>query len=224
MLRWLWEYHGAPKLDGIIRHYQPVSPRNVTVDTEDYQRLLAACPKQARLWLLLCSDLAMRSGTAARVGPENYHPQTRSLAFTTKYGARVTLPVTEEIRVLIEECDMTDPRPFIRQLWHRRPGTRPGRHLKDKLTPRSEASAIGKIVRSVKKQIGMSKHWVMHDLRRTTACALYDHTHDIRDVQALLGHKGLPSTIWYLDHRLRQVKRSNLEIIKRPAWRKEQTA
>jgi site-specific recombinase XerC len=49
-------------------------------------------------------------------------------------------------------------------------------------------------------------------------------TRDIRDVQALLGHRSLQSTIWYLDHDLRPINRDNLEALKHPAWRKEHTA
>lgn len=50
------------------------------------------------------------------------------------------------------------------------------------------------------------------------------YTNDIREVQAILGHKNLQSTFWYLDHDMRPIKRSTLELIKSPAWRKEQSA
>lgn len=65
---------------------------------------------------------------------------------------------------------------------------------------------------------------VPHDFRRTAAVAIYRCTGDIRDAQALLGHKALGSTLHYLDHDLRPIKRSTLELIKSPAWRKEQSA
>ena len=49
---------------------------------------------------------------------------------------------------------------------------------------------------------------------------------DVRDVQALLGHRSLQSTIWYLDHDLRPVSLDALETIKRPfiVHRKEHIA
>jgi site-specific recombinase XerC len=53
---------------------------------------------------------------------------------------------------------------------------------------------------------------------------MLEQTHDIRDVQALLGHSDLGSTFWYLDHDARPVSRSILEMLKRPAWRKEKSA
>jgi site-specific recombinase XerD len=71
---------------------------------------------------------------------------------------------------------------------------------------------------------GIGRRITPHDLRRTTAVAMLESTADIRDVQALLGHRTLNSTIWYLDHDLRPVKRSVLELIKRPVWRKELSA
>jgi site-specific recombinase XerC len=48
-------------------------------------------------------------------------------------------------------------------------------------------------------------------------------TKDVRDVQALLGHRSLQSTIWYLDHDLRPVALANLEAIKRPFLVRKET-
>jgi site-specific recombinase XerC len=219
-LRWLWENHGAPKLDAHIRRYPPITPRNVTVERAEFERLLSALPDHARLWLLFCSDLAIRAGTAARLGPAEYRPENGTLEFTTKYGAKATLPVTQDVRDLIEKCDMDDPRPFTRQLWIPPNGRKLAATLKQTQTPQ----CLGKLVRDTKAKLGITKHWTPHDLRRTTAVALYDLTRDLRDVQALLAHKNLPSTIWYLDHRLRKVSLETLELIKHPTWKQERTA
>jgi len=45
---------------------------------------------------------------------------------------------------------------------------------------------------------------------------MLEATGDLRDVQAFLGHLSLHSTVIYLDHDLRPVKRHTLELIKRP--------
>ncbi len=173
-----------------------------------------------RLWILLCSDLAIRSGTAERIGPENYDAAQGILRFTTKRKAHLTLPVTEEIRGLIEACDMHEPQSFVRQLWTR--NLSKGGHP---INPRSTgADRLRVLFRTLCLENGITRRIVPHDLRRTTAVGMLEQTGDVRDVQALLGHRSLQSTIWYLDHDLRPVKRSNLEIIKRPAWRKEKTA
>ena len=72
--------------------------------------------------------------------------------------------------------------------------------------------------------LGITRRVTPHDLRRTTAVAMYKHSGDLRAVQALLGHANLNSTLHYLDHDLRPIERSTLEILKRPAWRKDKTA
>jgi len=43
---------------------------------------------------------------------------------------------------------------------------------------------------------------------------MYDLTGDLREVQALLGHSQLSSTLWYLDHHVTQVEVTNLELVK----------
>ena len=53
-----------------------------------------------------------------------------------------------------------------------------------------------------------------HDFRRTAAVKLLEHTRDVRDVQALLGHKRLANTVHYLDHVLSPVSLAALESIK----------
>ncbi len=174
-----------------------------------------------RLFILLCSDLAIRAGTAAILGPRHYDPASGELRFTTKKAERLTLPVTEEIAATLRQCNMSTDTPFIRQLWRaeRTHGKKPYEQAN------SRASTLTAKFRRLKNDAGITRKLTPHDLRRTTAVALYKHTADARDVQALLGHRSLQSTIWYLDHDLRPVNRANLEIIKRPFLvRKEQTA
>lgn len=220
ILRWLWEAHGAPKLDEHIRHYTGVRPRNVTATREEIDRLLSAAKPGLKLWILLCSDLAIRSGTTSKIGRKHYSREAGTLRFTTKHNARLTLPVTDEIRELIEMCDMEDNRPFVRQLWTKsRPkGARPIGPDFDK------GLQMRRRFKELCKEVGITRRITAHDLRRTTAVAMLEHTGDAREVQALLGHRNLPSTLWYLDHDLRPVKRSVLEILKKTPERKEKSA
>ena len=220
ILRWLWENHGAPKLDSHVRRYASPRPRNVTVTEQEREALFAAAPPHMRLWLLLCSDLAIRSGTAIALGPRHFNTHTGTLTFTTKYDERLTLPATAEIRALIATCDTSDPLSFVRQLWQRQ-------HHADHMTGRCTtltADALRHSYTRMRKRLGITRKLVPHDFRRTTAVAMLRHSGDIRDVQAVLGHRSLQSTIWYLDHDLRPVKRASLELIKTTNWRKEQIA
>lgn len=191
----------------------------MTATDSERDHLLAVAPTHLRLFLLLCSDLAIRSGTAVAIGPDNYDATHALLRFTTKLGERLTLPVTAEIKALIERCDLSRNMSFVRQMHEGQPNAcliskRPDRYK----------HTIGSAFRALARSIGITRKLTPHDFRRTTAVHLYQQTGDARDVQALLGHRSLASTVWYLDHDLRPVKRSLLELIKRPEWRKEQSA
>jgi integrase len=216
-LRWLWEHYGAPKLDGQIRRYAAPRPRNVTVTDEERATILAAARPHLRLWLLFCSDLAIRSGTAVRLAPEHYDPHRRKLTFTTKYGEKLTLPTTTEVEAMLDDCDMRNPTPFVRQLWA---GTR------GDPSPRTQQIRLLHSFRLLRLRLGIERRITPHDLRRTTAVAVYQHTRNVRKVQALLGHRNMNSTIWYLDHDLEPVEVELLETVKKPfiVHRSEKTA
>ncbi len=220
ILRWLWENHGAPKLDQHVRRYPAVRPRNVLVTDQERERLLTLAKPHIKLWLLFCSDLAMRSGTAAQIGPANYDSKLRTITFATKYQEHLTLPVTHEIAEILATCDHFSRTSYVRQLWQKHHGRR-GRAPYNK---HNDESALSFAFRRLCESAGITRYIRPHDLRRTTAVAMLQHSGDVRDVQALLGHRSLQSTIWYLDHDLRPIKRSTLELIKRPEWRKEQVS
>jgi integrase len=228
LLLWLWANYGAPKLDDQVRHYPGVRPRNVTVTDGEKVCLLNAASAHMRLYILLCSDLAIRSGTAARLMPSNYDADKGVLRFVTKKAETVALPVTEEIRELLGRCDMAKSEPFIRQLW--RAESRDGKGYRHgyghplEETVKHGGLTLADKFRRLKDKVGITRRITPHDLRRTTAVALFEQTGDVRDVQSLLGHRSLQSTIWYLDHNATPVKRSTLELIKRPEWARKEVA
>ena len=223
ILRYLWENHGAPKLDDQIRRYPGLRPRNITATEDDRAAIIGAAPTHMRLFILLCSDLAIRSGTAARLAPEHYDANRKTLTFTTKYGEKLSLPTTKDIETLLDDCDMRNPEPFVKQLWHQQPGNG---HPHRSALARSQHLTLLAAFSRLKAKLGITRPLTPHDLRRTTAVAMYRHTHNLRKVQALLGHRSLQATIWYLDHDLEPVEIETLETIKRPfiVTRKERTA
>jgi integrase len=220
ILRWLWECHGSPKLDDHVRRFAPPRPRNVCVTDEEKFRILNAAPEHVRLWLLLCSDLAIRSGTAIELGPEHYDSKAQTLTFRTKCDERLTLPVTTEIAEMLKGCDPDSSQSFVRQLWHRYHNAH---HQTSRITTGGK-NCLQRIFRNLLLKLHIYRNLRPHDFRRTTAVAMLHATGDIREVQAILGHKNLQSTFWYLDHELRPVQRKMLELIKTPNWRKEQSA
>ncbi len=182
--------------------------------------ILKAAQPFMRLWILFCSDLAIRSGTAARLAPPQYDQTARVLRFVTKRHACLTLPVTEEVQALIETCDLNSPVSFVRQLWIREP-----RHFGYQPGPMGKtADRLRVRFRELCESVGITRRLIPHDLRRTSAVAIYKATGDIRDAQSLLGHKHLQSTLWYLDHDMNPVHREMLEQIKRPFLVRKETA
>jgi integrase/recombinase XerC len=211
LLRWLWEHHGAPKLDAQIRKYSMPRPRNVTVRDDERAALLDAAPAHLRLWLLLCSDLAIRSSTAADLAPSHYNRQRGTLSFTTKCDEHMTLPITAAVEALINRCDPDNPESFVRQLWR----ANRTKHTRGAPLNTMDTNQLRRQLRHLRNALGM-RRVTLHDHRRTTAVAMLEHTRDVREVQALLGHKNLQSTFWYLDHDMRPIHRHTLELIKKP--------
>jgi integrase len=213
VLRFLWEYHGTPKLDHQVSTYPGLRPRNVTASYDEINAVLAAAPAHLLLMIYLCCDLAIRSGTAATLGAEHYDQRRGELRFQTKMGARLCLPITEEIEALIAQCNLHDRTPFVRQLWiqHRK---RVGGQGRVPALKARNAESLRHAFAELRQLVGIERRFTFHDLRRTTAVGMLRVTHDVRDVQALLGHKSLQATIWYLDHDLRPVSRNTLELIK----------
>lgn len=172
--------------------------------------MLSKSPPALKCWLLLCSDLAIRSGTAAILTPENYDPQERTLTFQTKYANRQILPVTGELAAILDTCK-DGALPFVAQLAR-------GQHWRGGAT----LEAIGRMTRSglydafrkVKRENGITRQLTPHDLRRTTARLIYKQTGDMRLAQALLGHSHLGSTVWYLQDATQEVSISSLELAK----------
>ena len=170
-----------------------------------------------RALLVLCSDLAIRSGTAVRIGPDNYNSERQTLSFTTKKDAHVTLAITQAVRDLIDGCDLSDPRPFVTQ--KRCEETHRARYMK---RPWMDVTILHKELQALRKRVGITKRIIFHDLRRSAAVATLRYTNNLRTVQSLLGHRSLQSTIWYLDHDLYPVDTETLEAIKQPhlVWKK----
>lgn len=177
--------------------------------------LISAAGPQLACWLLLCSDLALRSGTATRMSPANYDRATGYLTFRTKYDNTQRLPVTAELRKLLDQC-LEPSIPFVGQLarhnGHPRSKTGLMPATMKPVTDNTLHIAWGKL----KERVGVRLELRPHDLRRTTVRAVYDDTLDLRVAQAVLGHQHLSSTLWYLQANNVQVDLSTLELAKLP--------
>jgi integrase len=197
LFRRLWEDYKAPKLHHhIVTVYKP-KPRNVTAADWERDAIMAAAPMHLRCWLVMCSDLAIRSGTAAKLGPEHYDSGTKELVFRTKYDNAQRLPTTAALRELIGWC--TGDGPFVQQL------------------AGGKKAAYKNLIddyAKLKKKLGITRKLTPHDLRRTTARKVYKLTGDLREAQHLLGHADLATTAWYLQDSTVEVSGSTLELVK----------
>jgi len=202
VLRYLHENHNAPRLAAKTPKVATPAPRNVTATAEERALVLNAAPRHMRVWLLLCSDLALRSGTAARIAPENYNPETRELSFRTKFSEAQTLPVTEELAELFAEHKEPTAVPYVVGLHTGRAGYK------------GSANGLRVAFAQLRRKLGITRQLTPHDFRRTTAVLAYNLSKDLRVVQAVLGHKHLQTTLHYLDHRMTPVDRGVLEAIK----------
>jgi integrase len=209
-LRYLHHYHKAKLWTDLITYPKGVRPRNITI-TEAEKASLWTLARETNpglyMWMMLCSDLAIRSGTAHKLGFAHYDPTRQELRFLTKFRAALTIPVTREIAEYIERCNPRDERPFVAQLWQSH--TKGQRHVLARTR-----TAIGRAFVRLMKDAGITRNLRLHDFRRTTAVKVYRKTRDLRVVQSLLGHANLASTVHYLDHDLVAVPRLILEDVK----------
>ncbi|MEZ2348498.1 tyrosine-type recombinase/integrase [Terriglobus sp. RCC_193] len=212
MFTYLQEDYGCPPLARRVVRTKVPKPRNITITDAERAKLLEAAPPNLRCLILMCSDLAIRSGTATRLSPHHYDSEQGTLSFRTKYDNTQTVPVTSELKALLDMAAIPDA-PFVAQLprgTHRVTGWRiPNR-------PTLTAENLRERFQRLCKDCGITRRIRLHDLRRTTARKVWGMTKDLRLVQGLLGHDDLSSTLWYLQAERMVVPLSTLELARLP--------
>lgn len=151
--------------------------------------ILAAClDDRDRLIVHLMVDLGLRRGEVAAARWELYDPISEIITVRGKGGKERELPVTDEVSALMRRQHRRAHGPVISSL--SKPGT--------PLTP----ERVGRIVLDIMRRAGVKQAPYDgvsgHALRHTAASDVLDHCHDVRIVQAMLGHAHLSSTSIYL--------------------------
>jgi integrase len=194
-LKWCEDTKDAPR--GVHRYVPKVHQpghRTLIATDEERSRVIAAAEPPLRFFLQVCADLGVRHRAAACLSLNNYDREQRAFRFTGKFNSHQTLPVTDAIRATIERLPADSPRdvPICNLLWPKfHPGTPPGPN------PRM----FHRWTR-LKKELGIRPDLRIHDLRRTVAEDVWDATHDLRKVQAQLGHRHISTTAVYLANRI----------------------
>lgn len=151
--------------------------------------MVARVPPAVRLVMVLCRDCALRAVTACTLTPAQIDPVTWQIRRRSKNGRSISVPTTlrvrEILRFAVQQCE-------------------PDQFLTQALGCRSDTGAdvythVRRSILNAKRALNIRGNWTLHDLRRTAARQLYDRTHDLRLVQALLGHAHLAYTLWYLN-------------------------
>ena len=145
--------------------------------------MVSAARPHLELFLRLCSEMALRFMEAYRVTPGMWDRERHTLKITTKGDKVRTIPTPETIeRLLAIAAEKQPTEPAI--------GTLAGMTLKP--------DSLRKQFRKLVKACGVNPNLNPHDLRRTTATALYGLSKDLRAVQHVLGHSDLTSTLHYI--------------------------
>lgn len=173
---------GAADLRSYVAKTGVPQPRNMTLTPEQVAGMLSH-PDPCVRWLSLCGlHCGLRYGTATKVTMGDCNGGL--IRRLTKAGRQTEVPVSAPMAALLSSivttaatCDW----PVIdllngRRLW---------------------ANGYRWRWRQAAKSLGMEGIHP-HDMRRTLARAYYAETGDLRQVQRLLGHSHLWSTIWYM--------------------------
>jgi site-specific recombinase XerC len=177
-------------------------PRKIIAKPDETAKLFARAKPWQRVWLLFCSQLALRNAEGRSIHPKHFNPETQTITFTKKGKGTHELPVTPDILAVINAAP--EP-PEGQEDW-----TYVERWRGKRLTK----AAVEHHWRKLKKECGVREDLRVHDLRRTTAVALYDLTKDLRAVSHLLGHASLSATCGYLAHQDPQTLRPLLAQMK----------
>jgi len=180
---------GAPE-DAIrgFPHLKPVRPRETTTPDIEFEAVYRAAGPMLQLCLLLAREAGLRHATILTVSAANCNFESGTINGRSKAYSSYTVPMTNRLRQkLLWACaGASDPTETLLCQYNRQ---RKAPHYNSLTCALSRAKKLAPI------PIGT---WGFHDLRRTAARKLYDATHDIRKVQAFLGHAAPQQTWWYM--------------------------
>ncbi len=179
LLRYL-EQHGTPKIK--LPKVGTYRQRTNTATREQIDAMLRGAPVHMRLFILLCWQLALRFNEAMHVTPRFWNEESNTITIEVKGGKTRTLPLTPEITSLLGATRHGDPDESCVSILYGKP-----------IAPETVRSNFYRI----QLACGLT-NLTPHDLRRTTATALYEASKDLRAVQQYLGHSDMTSTLRYL--------------------------
>ena len=117
LLRWLWDTHGAPKLDRHVPTLTPRAPaqRHRHAQPKSTPSSRTQRPRSARSLHPLLRPRHSQRNRHHVSHPSTTTPSAKRSRFATKKDAHVTLAITGAVRDLIDGCDLSNPLPFVTQ-------------------------------------------------------------------------------------------------------------
>ncbi len=196
---------GGPDLLSFLPRVPPPRPRTRILTPDEINILLARSNALMRAAITLMLDTACRAGEVIRICPEHYNPQTQTLTVPQVKGQPPKLiPAGTGLRSLFESLPPAPPLTPVLEVLHGRP---------------VGYFNLNSHWQTLKRKCGLPRDLRMHDLRRTTATALHQVSHDIFAVQQLLGHRTLHATAYYISHADPEKLRPLLKLLETPANR-----
>lgn len=194
-LHWLETYHGSPPgVAALVPEIPPPPIRQICVTDAERAAILDAAHIGMRLFIHLCADLGLRHQTALNVTYGGWDKERGTLTFTTKGHRQQTLPLTQEVTAILRWLPDTTPpgQSIVAAIW---PNSLP---VNDAARRRYAQNEWLKL----RHQLGLRAELHIHDLRRHAAESMWEVTHDLRKVQAFLGHESPTTTARYLAQRI----------------------
>jgi integrase/recombinase XerC len=176
--------YGAPPIS--LPKAKRGKPSRVVATAEETNKLLAHAEPHMRLLILLWLQRGLRFSEGLSIAPRNWNKDRHEITFIKKGGEQHTLPTSPEIEALFLIAPDEGPTVTYTTALQGAHPTKP--------------EAIRDRFNALRKQIGINPAVTPHALRRTLAVTTYEHTHDIRAVQQILGHESLATTARYLAH------------------------
>lgn len=195
--------HIVKRLDLVVSIPNPRIQKYHTevLDKQEMKRLFKACRDVRQLLITqLLFDCGLRSGELRRLQLKDFNKENRTITLhTTKGGMLRVVPYGEHVRIALKD--------YIKVLGYFPKGT-----LLESYKEKGKSLSmrgLQHIVRQVAKRSGIKKRISCHTLRHSYAVHFLNNGGHLPQLQRLLGHKNITTTLHYLKYAhlpLKQIK------------------
>ena len=187
LCEWM-EHHGAVGLVKNLTKVLKPQARQITAEPWEIDKLKELGAPWFKCFVTLCLDGGLRSAEARRCCPANFSPEQNKITMIVKKQRVHSFTVTDELKSLFALAPPAE-NPNVPYLQLLRGG-------KEKVGEQQ----LYDTWRQIRERGKINPDLEPHDLRRTVATEMYRKWHDLRMVQAYLGHANPVTTFDYIRH------------------------